>query len=259
HSRHLKPMLYARFLKRLAPCQGAVFGCLYLMMWVACAGCTKIDLQRGLRGSTAGAGDSVEDLRDASLADGGGLVEGTVDAGDDKGLDNDAVPDDEVGVDAAPGAVGDDDSENAANDAGMPPDSEGAADDTSAGDAGTLGPRVLGSQPLKGEMNVPVGAGLRLEFDRPIVAASGAIILRDGLSDDVVEAVAVTDVTISGAVLSVSWASSLRYGASYYVVVEAGALEDEAGQIFGGLRDAQALPFTTEAAAAPRLVASVPA
>ena len=107
--------------------------------------------------------------------------------------------------------------------------------------------------PADGEAGVSVETDLSLTFDETVQAGSGVVSLTRASDGRVVETAAVTgsQVSISGQTVTVEPSTTLDSETDYYVTVESGAIEDTAGNAYGGFSDATTLDFTTEDADAP--------
>jgi hypothetical protein len=101
--------------------------------------------------------------------------------------------------------------------------------------------------------NLPVGANLELTFSEPVTAVAGKNITIKKKSNDsvalTIDAGDTTTVTVSGANVTINPTVDLAYGTEYYVLIEAGAFKDAAGNDFAGIPDSTTWPFATELAA----------
>ncbi len=138
-------------------------------------------------------------------------------------------------------------------------------DDGGSGDA----PPVLDSEAsTSGATDVAAGANITLVFNEDIALGdSGTITL---VNDDTGETITIDvadhddQLSVSGNTLTIDPASDLDAGCSYHIEISSGALEDLAGNDYGGIDDATTFTFETAAATdtdttAPTLGSSSPA
>lgn len=90
-------------------------------------------------------------------------------------------------------------------------------------------------------------ANLILTFSENVTANSGSITIYNAADDTVFESFDVTTVSISGATVTLNPNSDFANGASYYVQIDNGALQDSASQAYAGIADMTTWNFTTEA------------
>ncbi len=128
--------------------------------------------------------------------------------------------------------------------------------------ADTTAPTLSSSSPADEGTDVAIDADISLTFSETIQAGTGNIKVYDS-TDSLVATVDVTDsdqVSISGDTLTLNLTGYLSNSTSYYVQMDSGAVEDAAGNDFGGIDDATTLNFTTVAdTTAPTLSSSSPA
>lgn len=109
-------------------------------------------------------------------------------------------------------------------------------------------PQALQLLPADDSRNVAPGANLVLQFNEPVRAGSGNLLIRsDG---QVLRSIAVGDasqVSISGSTVTVNPATDLPAGAAVFITVDAGAFRDDAGNPFAGLSAATSWNFTVAA------------
>lgn len=121
-----------------------------------------------------------------------------------------------------------------------------------------VAPTLSSSTPADGTTGVAVGSNIALTFSENIQAGTGNITLYDS-GDNLVEAFDVTtDVTISGATVTLDPANDLSSLTGYYVQVAATAIDDAAGNSFDGISDKTTLNFTTADVVGPTLSSSSP-
>lgn len=120
--------------------------------------------------------------------------------------------------------------------------------DAGSGGADTTAPLLNASTPADNAANVAVDADIVLSFNETVQGGTGDITVTDGAGDVRVITLGTPDadgtVIVNGSTVTIDLAADLAAGASYDVVIPAGAIEDTAGNDFAGLA-ADALDFTT--------------
>ncbi|MEY4165841.1 MAG: hypothetical protein RL419_1683, partial [Actinomycetota bacterium] len=110
-------------------------------------------------------------------------------------------------------------------------------------------PTVSTFSPADGATGVAVSSNLVVTFNESVVAVSGKdIVLRQSPSATVVETIPANDtsqVTISGGQVTINPSLNLNQGASYYVLIDAGAFRDSSNNTFAGISSASTWQFTT--------------
>lgn len=132
----------------------------------------------------------------------------------------------------------------------------GAATDIGAVETDSAGPVLAALSPADGTTDVALDADLVATFDEPIaLGASGEITIRRAGDAG---PVATADVAAPGATLSVVGDTltfdpgvPLQRATGYYVTIDAGAVEDLAGNPFPGIAEATAWSFATAATPSP--------
>lgn len=124
-------------------------------------------------------------------------------------------------------------------------------------------PTLSSSSPVDDSNGLGAGSNIVLTFSESVVAVSGKnVVLKRSSDDSVVETMAVTTsarVTVSGATVTVNPTSNLAYSTGYYLLIDAGAFRDSAGNTYSGISSSTALNFGTEADTyAPTLSSSTP-
>jgi methionine-rich copper-binding protein CopC len=124
----------------------------------------------------------------------------------------------------------------------------------------TTAPTLQSSTPTDDAVDVSIAADIVLTFDEVVQAGTGDITVTDGTTPRVITLGGAADpdgtVTFNGTNVTIDLTSDLVNGTQYDVVVDAGAIEDSAGNDFAGI-GADALDFTTIAAATPQTIMAI--
>lgn len=117
----------------------------------------------------------------------------------------------------------------------------------------TTAPAIIALSPADDATDVAVDSDLIVTFDEAVQAGTGSVIIRSLTDDSVVESLDVTSapVTFSGTDVTIDPTSDLAASFGFYVEIDAGAVEDLAGNDFAGLAGNSVWNFMTAAAAAP--------
>lgn len=107
-----------------------------------------------------------------------------------------------------------------------------------------VAPAFVSSTPADGGIGAALDANLVLTFSETVVAGSGVVSVRraDGT---LFESVNIASATINGSAVTINPVGVFVSGTSYYVTVDAGAVEDMTGNDFAGIADPTTLNFTT--------------
>ncbi len=107
-------------------------------------------------------------------------------------------------------------------------------------------PTISSLSPTNAATEVVVGANLVATFNETIVTNSGNIVVTN-LTDATGNVIPIDDaqVSVSGTVLTINPTVDLDPNDSYAVLIDAGALVDEAGNDFGGIADTNVWSFET--------------
>jgi methionine-rich copper-binding protein CopC len=118
-------------------------------------------------------------------------------------------------------------------------------------------PKLLSTEPSKGDKLVNVDSNITFTFDEPIQTGTGNLLLSNGLDN---RTIPVTDsaVTIAGNKLILNPATDLTGGGVYNVLLDAGAIKDKAGNAFAGISSETALSFSPIDKIAPMLLSVKP-
>ncbi|MBK1642984.1 hypothetical protein CKO12_14140, partial [Chromatium okenii] len=135
---------------------------------------------------------------------------------------------------------------------------------TTADPADVTAPTLDNTNPLDNATAVAVGANVVLTFSEDVTAVTGKNLVIHKTSDDSVVATIAADdaqIAIVGGVVTVNPTADLDPSTEYYVLIDNGAFEDAANNVYTGISSTTALSFTTAAAdtTAPTLTSNVPA
>lgn len=106
-------------------------------------------------------------------------------------------------------------------------------------------PILLLSNPADNSSAVSVGVQFTLAFNESVRAGIGFIDLYKE-NGDLVESFDVNALSFSGKIVSLKPSYPLLKSTSYFILVDPGAIQDEAGNIFSGINDPASLSFSTE-------------
>lgn len=110
---------------------------------------------------------------------------------------------------------------------------------------------ISSTSPADNETDVLPNANLTVTFDKNVVKGTGNITIRQVSDDTVIETIDVTDsnVTVNGAEVTIDPVDNiLPPDTEFYVAIEVGAFENEAGAPFAGISDNSTWSFTIIAA-----------
>ena len=117
---------------------------------------------------------------------------------------------------------------------------------TSAAD--TSDPTLVSTTPADNATGVATAANLVFEFSENIAAVSGKnVVIKKSSDNSTFETIAVTNavrVTVSGDTVTINPTNAFENNGSYYILIDAGAFRDSAGNDFAGITSATALNFT---------------
>lgn len=110
-------------------------------------------------------------------------------------------------------------------------------------------PRIVATSPDDEGSKVAVNATLVIDFDEPVLAGTGNIVIQRGSEAPITIAVNdATQVSIDGSRVTIDPKAAFAAGAAYTVAIDAGAFKDAAGNAFAGLTAASgAWNFSTAA------------
>lgn len=112
-------------------------------------------------------------------------------------------------------------------------------------------PTLQASTPADDAVDVDPAADLVLSFDETVQAGTGNITIFASADDSVIETIDVTGMNVSfnGTDVTINPTSDLANSTSFYVQVDATAIEDAVGNAFVGIADETTFNFTTADAA----------
>ncbi len=119
----------------------------------------------------------------------------------------------------------------------------------------TVPPTVSTLSPADNATGVPMNFDLVITFNESVQKGTGNVTLKRISDGSVVETIPVTSgaVTVNGAQVTIDPASNLRTPTSYYVEIDAGAIEDLSGNAFAGIAGNTTWNFTTSLIAFVRI------
>ncbi|MFU8814966.1 MAG: Ig-like domain-containing protein [Pseudomonadales bacterium] len=172
------------------------------------------------------------------------IFEYTVREGDN---DSDGISIPAQALEANGGALTDAAGNAAVLDHGAIPSNESFVVDTTA-------PTLSSSTPEDDATDVPVDGAIVLNFSENVVAGSGNITITDGSDTRTIDVTDSSQVSISGSRVTIDPALELDGNSAYHVLIDGGALTDEAGNPFAGISDSTTLNFDTEIVADTSIV-----
>ena len=123
-----------------------------------------------------------------------------------------------------------------------------------------VAPVLVSVSPADNATGVAVDANLVMTFSKNVVPGSGDITIKKKSDNSLVEAIAATSTTGSGTkIITANPSSNLAADTEYYVLVSAGAFEDEAGNDYAGISDNTKWNFMTVDTIAPVVSTLLPA
>lgn len=108
-------------------------------------------------------------------------------------------------------------------------------------------PTLSTLSPADNVTNAPVTATPTLVFNEAVKKGIGNVVIRKGADNSIFETVAATSgqVTVAGTTVTVTPSANFDAATAYYIEVDAGAIEDLAGNDFAGITGATTWNFTT--------------
>lgn len=128
-------------------------------------------------------------------------------------------------------------------------------------DTETIPPTVLSLNPANNSVNVALASNFVMTFSEDVKKGTGNIVIRKASDNTAVETIAITDaaVSIAGAVVTINPANDLVANTSYYVEINAGAIQDIVGNNYAGITGNNTWTFTSLDNILPTLTALSPA
>jgi hypothetical protein len=111
-----------------------------------------------------------------------------------------------------------------------------------------VSPALVSSLPADNAPSVPVGSNIVLNFSEAIKAGNGNILIKKVSDNSVFTSIPISDtsqVSFNGQTATINPLSDLSFSTQYFVGIEAGAIQDFAGNSFAGITDNISLNFTT--------------
>ena len=107
-----------------------------------------------------------------------------------------------------------------------------------------ISPKLSNTSPTDNATDISINTNLVATFDKAVVANSGDIVIKKSTDDELVESIGATEVSIDGAVVTIT-PSSLAFNTEYYILIDADAFEDGDDNFYAGIADATSWSFTT--------------
>lgn len=123
---------------------------------------------------------------------------------------------------------------------------------SNGGGSDTTPPVVLLRSPADDSSGVDLDADISITFDEPVFAGSGSITIRKSADGSIFESFDVSSssaISIGGGVVTIDPTADFDPAIDYYVQVDASAIEDSSGNVFGGILDTVSWNFTTRSVA----------
>jgi len=123
----------------------------------------------------------------------------------------------------------------------------------------TTAPQLSSAQPADGAIDVAITNNIVLTFNEAVKAGSGNFVLTNAADAGDTRTLAVGDasqVSFSGATVTLNPSADLNFGATYTLTFAAGVVEDLAGNDHAGVFSTTELNFTTGAAPLPSVLIS---
>ena len=128
--------------------------------------------------------------------------------------------------------------------------------------ADTTDPTLTSSVPADNATGVAGNANIVLNFSESVTTQTGDIIIKKTSDNSIAETIDVTSGQVSGsgsAQITVNPSVTLSSSIEYYVLIDATAFDDTAGNSYAGISSTTALSFTIADTTDPTLTSSVPA
>jgi endonuclease I len=111
-------------------------------------------------------------------------------------------------------------------------------------------PLATAFAPLDNAASVPVTSTPTITFNENVKKGTGSILIKRSSDNSILESINVTtsQVTVTGAALTITPSANFANSTGYYIEIPAGTIEDIAGNDYAGISGAAAWNFTTIAA-----------
>ena len=109
-------------------------------------------------------------------------------------------------------------------------------------------PTLSSSTPADNATDVAVDSNIVLNFSESVDVESGNITIKKTSDDSVVETIDVTSSNVTGtgtSQITINPSNDLDKGIEYYILIDASAFDDSAGNSYAGISSTTALSFTT--------------
>jgi len=106
-------------------------------------------------------------------------------------------------------------------------------------------PAVFSLTPANGQTSASIDTNLAIVFNQNVNAGTGNVAIYNAATDSLVESVAVTSSMITGDTLTIELTDPLEFGTTYYVLVDAGIVENDSLEAFPGITSNSGWVFTT--------------
>ncbi|MDB5458796.1 MAG: hypothetical protein JWO72_537 [Caulobacteraceae bacterium] len=110
---------------------------------------------------------------------------------------------------------------------------------------------LTSTSPADHALSVPLSAPIVLNFNKTVSLATGSFQIHRATDGSILEAISASDtsqVSHSGATITLTPALALPAGGSYYVTLDGGTVVDSSGAAFGGITASDVLAFTVTTA-----------
>ena len=110
-------------------------------------------------------------------------------------------------------------------------------------------PSLSSASPSDNEENVNVSSNIVLTFNEAVDAESGNITIKKTSDDNTIETIDVTGAKVSGSgstVITINPSTDLTADIDYYILIDATAFDDTAGNSYAGISSTTALNFSTK-------------
>ncbi|MGL6283613.1 MAG: Ig-like domain-containing protein, partial [Microcoleaceae cyanobacterium] len=122
--------------------------------------------------------------------------------------------------------------------------------------ADTIGPSIVSISPVDNALAVPLGADLLVNFNEPIQAGTGNILIKNLTNNSLVETIDVTtsNITVNGSQLTINPVTDFTANTGYYIQIANDAVQDLVGNYFAGMTGNSTWNFQTADTIAPTVL-----